>query len=181
MAHCTNCGTRIEAGSRFCPSCGTAAPQDAQNPYQSSQSAYQSAPNASQGTHNVYQPPVMRNSSDSADAQNNKAMAVLAYLGILVLVPIFAAKESRFARYHANQGLILLIAEVAFSIVYSILVGILTNLLFTTGSFGVWGIISTLLSLLWLIFPVLAIIGIINAVNGKTKELPIIGSITILK
>lgn len=181
MVHCTNCGTQIEAGSRFCPSCGAAAPQSAPNPYQSGQSAYQSAPNAYQGAANAYQPPVMRDSSDSADAQSNKVMGVLAYLGILVLVPIFAAKESRFARFHANQGLVLLIAEVAFSIIYSIVTSILANLLFTTGSFGVWGVISALLSLLSLIFLVLAIIGIINALNGKKKELPIIGKITILK
>ncbi|MEA4969860.1 MAG: zinc-ribbon domain-containing protein [Candidatus Pelethousia sp.] len=181
MVHCTNCGTQIEAGSRFCPSCGAAAPQSTTNSYQSGQSAYQSASNAYQGASNTYQPPVMRDSSDSADAQNNKVMGLLAYLGILVLVPIFAAKESRFARFHANQGLVLLIAEIAFSIIYSIVTSILANLLFSTGSFGVWGVLSTLLSLLSLVFFVLAIIGIINALNGKKKELPIIGKITILK
>ncbi len=183
MVHCTNCGTQIEAGSRFCPSCGAAAPQSAPNSYQSGQGAYQSASSAyqGQGAPNAYQPPVMRDSSDSADAQNNKVMGLLAYLGILVLVPIFAAKESRFARFHANQGLVLLIAEVAFSIIYSIVTSILANLLFSTGSFGVWGVLSTLLSLLSLVFFVLAIIGIINALNGKKKELPIIGKITILK
>ena len=36
------------------------------------------------------------------DVQNNKVFAILAYIGILVLVPIFAAKESKFARFHAN-------------------------------------------------------------------------------
>ncbi len=181
MAHCTNCGTQIEAGSRFCPSCGAAAPQSAPNPYQSSQSAYQSASSGYQGAPNTYQPPVMRDSSDSTDAQNNKVMGVLAYLGILVLVSIFAAKESRFARFHANQGLVLLIAELGFGIIYSIVTSILANLLFSTGSFGVWGVLSTLLSLLSLVFLVLAIIGIINALNGKKKELPITGKITILK
>ena len=37
---------------------------------------------------------------DPADVDTNKIFAVLAYLGILVLVPLLAAKESRFARYH---------------------------------------------------------------------------------
>ena len=41
------------------------------------------------------------------DIAQNKAMAILAYLGILVLIPIFAAKNSAFAKFHANQGLIL--------------------------------------------------------------------------
>ena len=44
---------------------------------------------------------------DNQDIQNNKIMAILSYFGILVLVPILAAKESKFARFHANQGLIL--------------------------------------------------------------------------
>ena len=33
-------------------------------------------------------------------------MAILAYFGILVLIPILAAKDSKFARFHANQGLL---------------------------------------------------------------------------
>ncbi|MEI8042594.1 MAG: DUF4339 domain-containing protein [Verrucomicrobiota bacterium] len=41
---------------------------------------------------------------DPADVDKNKIFAVLAYLGILFLVPLLAAKESRFARYHTNQG-----------------------------------------------------------------------------
>ena len=58
---------------------------------------------------------------NTKDAQDNKAMGILAYLGILVLVPIFAAKESPFARFHANQGLVLLIAEAAYGIAVAIL------------------------------------------------------------
>ena len=49
---------------------------------------------------------------EQEDIQNNKTMAILAYIGILVLIPIFAAKESKFARFHANQGLVLLIIMV---------------------------------------------------------------------
>ena len=40
---------------------------------------------------------------DAEDAEKNKVMGILAYLGILVLVPILAAKDSPFAKYHANQ------------------------------------------------------------------------------
>jgi hypothetical protein len=41
---------------------------------------------------------------DPQDAQDNKIMAILAYLGLLFLVPFLAAKESPFARFHTNQG-----------------------------------------------------------------------------
>ena len=48
---------------------------------------------------------------DPADFEKNKIFAILAYLGILVLIPILAAKDSPFAKYHANQGLVLLIGS----------------------------------------------------------------------
>ena len=153
MTHCTNCGTQISEGIRFCSSCGAAA-------------SYNGA---------AAGPPA------ASDAQNNKAMGILAYLGILVLVPLFAARESQFARYHANQGLVLALAEVAFGIVYSIIVGILTAALLSTGAWGLCSVLTTILGLLWFVFLVLAIIGIVNAVNGRCRPLPVIGRITLLK
>ena len=109
------------------------------------------------------------------DINSNKVMAILAYLGILVLVPIFAAKESKFAHFHANQGLVLFLAEIAFYIVLTIVSAIILAI-----SWKLYFII-TILSLVWIVFLVLAIIGIINAANGKAKELPVIGKFTLLK
>ena len=110
---------------------------------------------------------------DPADIESNKIMALISYIGILVLIPIFAAKESKYARFHANQGLVLLIASAAYSIAYSIVAAILgaINLSF----------IASLLGLVSIAFPVLAVLGIINAVKGIAKELPIIGKFKILK
>ena len=116
--------------------------------------------------------------TDTKDIQDNKVMAILAYLGILVLIPIFAAKESKFAKFHANQGLILLICEIAWSIVYTILNAIFAAIL---GVGSLFVILSGLLGLISLVFLVFAIIGIINAAKGEMKELPIIGKYTILK
>ena len=109
------------------------------------------------------------------DINSNKVMAILAYLGILVLVPIFAAKDSKFARFHANQGLVLFLAEIAFYIALTIVSAIILAI-----SWKLYFII-TILSLVWIVFLVLAIIGIINAANGKAKELPVIGKFTLLK
>ena len=112
-----------------------------------------------------------------SDIEGNKLMAVLSYLGILVLIPILAAKDSPFAKFHATQGLNLLIVSVAWSIVSGIIGAIL-------GAIGV-----TFLSVLWSIITLLVsivifltmVIGIINAAQGKAKELPIIGGFRILK
>lgn len=103
-------------------------------------------------------------------------MAVLAYFGILVLIPILAAKESKFARFHANQGLILLITEVAYSIFVPVVIKIVAFI-----SYALAGIVGIALGLAWLLLLVLAIIGIINAVKGEFKQLPLIGQFQILK
>ena len=110
------------------------------------------------------------------DVEQNKVMAVLAYFGILVLIPILAAKESKFARFHANQGLILLITGVAYSIFVQVVIKIVAFI-----SYALAGIVGIALGLAWLLLLVLAIIGIINAVKGEFKQLPLIGQFQILK
>ena len=100
---------------------------------------------------------------DQNDVQSNKVMAILAYFGILFLIPLFAAKESPFARYHANQGLVL----VLFTFVCYILAWI-----------PKLGWISYIGYLIGFVF---FIIGVINAAGGKMKPLPLIGKITLIK
>jgi len=104
------------------------------------------------------------------DIEQNKVFAILAYLGILVLVPLLAAKQSKFAQYHVKQGINLLI----WSIGYSIVVSILTTL------FGILlpdilvSAVNIVFSLVGLVFLALMVIGIINVVNKKAKALPVI-------
>lgn len=174
MAFCGKCGTKVEDGVKFCPSCG--APMGAQE--QPNQTAQQQT-----NTQNDFTAKVtgLNNTADTTanyeqqDIQQSKTMAILAYIGILVLIPIFAAKESKFARYHANQGLILCLAEIAYGIVYGILSSIILAI-----SWRLYFLVS-IVGLVGIVFLVLAIIGIINAAGGKAKELPIIGKFKILK
>ena len=99
---------------------------------------------------------------DPSDISANKVMAILAYIGILVLIPLFAAKESKFARFHTNQGLILFICNVVIYFI-SLIPGLKA--------------IGWILSVAALVF---AIIGIIGAAKGETKELPLIGKYRII-
>jgi len=114
------------------------------------------------------------------DVQNNKAFAILAYFWLLVLVPIFAAKESKFARFHANQGLVLCIVETAWWLINFIITAILIHTLSwsTLWLLSLWGVIYWLVSVGIFVF---AIIGIVNAAQGSTKPLPIFGKFKILK
>ena len=124
---------------------------------------------------NIFNTPDTTASYSAADVQNNKAMGILSYLGILVLIPILAAKESPFARFHANQGLVLLLCEVGFSVASMILSVIFAFL----GPLALlWTLVSWLVSLAFL---ALLILGIVNAAQGLCKELPLIGKFRILK
>lgn len=108
---------------------------------------------------------------EAQDIQENKAMGILAYIGPLCFVPMFAAKGSKWARFHANQGLILFILEAAGQILGSV--------------FGNIPYIGWLISLPFLAVEiaagVLAIISLVAAAKGQAKELPIVGGIKILK
>ena len=115
-------------------------------------------------------------SFDQSDIENNKIMAVLAYIGILFLVPLLVAKESKFAKFHTNQGLVLFIADIAIGVVIGV-VSVILAFIPVVGPI-VAAIVSGVLGLA--IFA-LMILGIINAATGKAKELPLIGKIKILK
>ncbi|MDE7399604.1 MAG: hypothetical protein K2N06_08770 [Oscillospiraceae bacterium] len=106
---------------------------------------------------------------------NEKVFGILAYLGWLVLVPILAGK-TEFSKFHANQGLVLAIAEIAVGIVVGVAVGVLMVLLPPIGI-----ILGSLSGLLGLAELILAIMGIVSAAQGEMKPLPIIGNIKILK
>ncbi len=85
----------------------------------------------------------------------NTGMAILAYLGILVIIPLLTdAKNDPFVKFHIKQGLVLLIIEVV-------------------GAFVFW--VPIVGWLLWLGMIVLVVMGIMNASSGQQKELPIIG------
>ena len=96
--------------------------------------------------------------------EGNKLMAAISYLWILFLVPLLAAKDDAFARYHANQGLVLFLAEIAISVI-----GIIP---FVGPIIAAVGGIATF---------VFAILGIVNALKGEMKPLPFIGGIEIIK
>ncbi|MBR5712210.1 MAG: zinc-ribbon domain-containing protein [Lachnospiraceae bacterium] len=162
MAFCNQCGAQLQDGAAFCPACGAqqgVAPQPAQAPQQQApQKSFQE----------TFQD-IINNTADftaqmdPADIEANKTYAILSYLWVLFLVPIFAAPQSKFAKFHANQGLVLCICWVLASILLVI------------------PIICYLSYLLYLVGLGYMAIGIINANNGKAKELPFIGKIRILK
>ncbi|MEX0930154.1 MAG: hypothetical protein WDZ79_00585 [Candidatus Paceibacterota bacterium] len=98
--------------------------------------------------------------SKPADEHSEVLMGVLAYIGILFIVPLLVAKDSAFAQYHAKQGAVLFIAEVA-------------TMFFSAIPILGW-FIGPIVMLVWFVF---AVIGIINVVQKQQKPLPLIGGL----
>lgn len=91
-------------------------------------------------------------------AEKNVFMAVLAYIGPLVIVSYVTAKDDAFVKFHIAQGLVLFVIEL-----------------------GVW-ILGMMMWQLWPLFSIinlatiiLSILGIINVVRGKEEQLPVVG------
>ena len=89
-------------------------------------------------------------------SEKNTGMAVLCYLGILVLVPMLTKdKSDPFVKFHIKQGLVLLVLWVIAAIVA-----------------------IPLFAIIWIVYTILgilSIIGIINVLNGKEDKLPLVG------
>ncbi len=97
------------------------------------------------------------------DIEKNKTMAGLAYL--LFFLPLIACPESGYAKFHANQALLLWITGIAGTVIL-----------------GIIPIIG------WILMPVfgicvliLGVMGLVNGFGGKAKRLPLIGRFDIIK
>ncbi len=105
------------------------------------------------------------------DLQQNKVYAIIAYISILFVVGLVVAPQSRFARYHANQGLLLCLL--------GFLVGALASTLGFMPFVGKYA--GKIGYALGLGCTILMILGIVNAARGECKELPLIGKYNLLK
>ena len=81
-----------------------------------------------------------------------------------MLLPILIEPQSKFVRFHVNQGLLLII---------SYIIGCICMIIPILGwiAGGIWTIFNL----------VFMIMGIVHACNGEAKELPIIGKFRIIK
>ena len=96
--------------------------------------------------------------STSPKVENNTVMAILSYLGPLVVIPFWVSKEDPFVHFHVKQGSVLLIISILIWIASSIM----------------W-ILIPLFYVFHIGVVILSVIGIINVVQGKKKELPVVG------
>ncbi len=186
MAICSKCGKEIPEGTKFCPFCGAAAPT---TPGEEKKASLNTGNVDGQLKDYFDVKPQDRTPEEAEDAEKNKAMGILAYFGILVLIPIFAAKDSKFARFHSNNGLILCIIGVVVwllnilnGVIFPRKIEYLFGVPIRTGSrFFLYHVFAVIFWIIMIAVGVLAIVGIIHAVKGNKKKLPVVGNIEIIK
>lgn len=105
-------------------------------------------------------PPPQYNSAPQSSGTGGNAIAILCYLGILVIVPLLTAKDDAFVKFHAKQGIALIISFIA---------GFIINFVPFIG--WIAGSVALIFNF------VMMILGIVNVLGNKEKDLPIIGSI----
>lgn len=98
------------------------------------------------------------------DIDANKTMGIIAYFIFFIPLLVEPAKDSPYARFHANQGLLIVLIYVA-----SMVVNIIPILGQLVGF------------VLWVAGVVFFFIGLIGAINGEAKELPYIGQYKLIK
>ena len=156
MANCPKCGVEVEENAKFCNACGEKLGADA--------TASDAINNIADNIANLNNTADTTAQFDAKDIADNKIIALFSYLGILFLIPLLACPNSKYARFHANQGLVLFLTNIILGII-----AVIPILGWIVG--GIGSVVTF----------ILAILGIVNAVTGKAKELPIIGNVTILK
>ena len=117
-----------------------------------------------------------KESAELDEAQKRKIVCCLAYVfGILFFLPLILYPKDDFAKFHANQSLVILLA----TIIGEVVLGILSALLRSVPVLGVlFGVLCGLFGLIVFVACILCIVGVIN---GEKKELPVIGKIRLLK
>lgn len=106
---------------------------------------------------------------DQNDVQQNKTMVLLSailqiFIPILFFLPLVACQNSAYGRYYANQGLLILLIDIAASVV--LIIPILG-----------W-IAGPIIGIANLVF---AIMNAVNANKGIRKGIPILGNIELIK
>ncbi len=125
---------------------------------------------------------------DKKDISSGKGMAILSY--IIPPVPYFVEKDNKYVRFHARQGMDLLVIY----IVWYIISNFLSNSIQVATSCGtVFGLElgnTCKITPWWVTFPIMlislligliALFGLISAIQDKAKELPLINKIKMFK
>lgn len=162
MGYCNQCGKPLEPGARFCNYCGARADSDGRR---SAAPAPAAKPTLAETLGRFFTVSDETSSFAKNDTEQNRSTALLSYLHILVFVPMFAMRESKFTQYHVRLGENLLFYQLLAEILGAVLLhalgwipvlNVLLYILVIGVNLGLWGI---------------AVFGIRAAAKGRALEL----------
>lgn len=105
---------------------------------------------------------------------SKKTTGIVSYISLIGWIIAFCAGDKEGAKFHLNQSLVLLLANLVVSILSGIIKGALGGTIVSALFSIVFAIINIFLFVCW-------ILGLVAACKEEEKELPLIGSIKILK
>lgn len=101
--------------------------------------------------------PDPNNPNDITGISEDKLMAALSYLGVLVLVPLVMRPADQAIRFHAKQGLVIFLGEI---------VAVLA---------GIW--LTAVGNVLFALMLIASVLGLISALQGKQWKIPGVGHV----
>ncbi|MDO5033686.1 MAG: zinc ribbon domain-containing protein [Eubacteriales bacterium] len=168
--YCRYCGEEMADDAKKCPSCGKEtleAKAEAKL-----DEAEQVLAKAKKEGRKFFRAEDQSGHFTNKDKEKNRGVAVLAYIPLLFLVPMLTAQDSPYARYHANQGLVLFICTFA--------VWMLSRIL---SFLGMVPLVGTTLGVIFFILELLLfaayLLGIITTSQGKAVKIPLLGEVII--
>ena len=122
--------------------------------------------------------------TEDPDVQRHKGIAILGYF--FFVIPLVLAPHSKFARFHANQGLLLFIlwcvavvGTVVLTLGWHMMENVLDNIPVLKFFVGCFANVIPVFLIIGMI--ALTIMGIVHAANGDRKELPLLGHLSLIK
>ena len=100
-----------------------------------------------------------------APSSNRSIMIVLSYLWLLALIPLLTEKEDKEVQWHAKHGVVLMVAELIFWVLLTIVQMATVFLGCIAGIFGLF---------VWLGVLVLHIMCIVKGLNGQRLMVPVL-------
>lgn len=179
MPYCSNCKTYIPDGIDVCPQCGT---KDSRytNHSTSAQTIFQGQQNISKEKKsfiNLIKKIIITKDVTYEfrpdDISKNSNVAVLAYLGPLVIIPLITSRKSKFAMFHCCQGIINMVFGILYVAVLSMISNVISNAMII--------LLFIPCFLLLIAFPTFQLFGIVHALKGKAITLPIFGHINLMR
>jgi len=112
-----------------------------------------------------------RGTTSSLPTDHERWYAAVGYLSVLCFFSLWKGKESEFVRFHARQGFLLFVFEVAAFVAILILDQ-------TVGRLPFLGLLIVVLAqiVVWLTALFLSVMGFVKAIFGERWEMPFLGA-----